>query len=113
MALFLMISEILTVLCAGVHIQSDHDATVRADPGVEIGGHIGPYGVRGARAYNGRLGGGLCPLWGPGTEPLKLNSFLCCLKWRKAAMFMNCFMVIQCDRAMAIASASICVTRDS
>jgi len=29
------------------------------DPGVEIGGHIGPYNKRIARAYNGGMG--LCP----------------------------------------------------
>ena len=66
---------------------------------------------------------GLCPQRGPGAEPLvegsggegplKLNAFFCvviCLKRRKSAMFMSCFKVIQCDRAMSTASASICVT---
>ena len=62
-------------------------------------GHIGPYGERRARVYNGGLGA--VPPAGSrdrapgqrirGRSPLKLNTFyaVLCLKWRKAAMFMS------------------------
>jgi len=46
------------------------------------------------------------------APPPEAEHFFCVvirLKWRKAAMFMSCF--IQCDRAMAAASVSICVTQ--
>jgi len=43
---------------------------------------------------------GLCPQRGPGAEPLvkppEAEHFcvVICLKWRKAALFTSCFMVI-------------------
>jgi len=79
--------------------------------------HVGQYGERRARAYKRGSGPcpwtllgaqaqivwGLCPsrvqgqspwLGGQEVKPLKLNTFLCCelvicLKWHKAAMFMD------------------------
>jgi len=58
-----------------------------ADPGVEIGGHIGPYGERGTQAYNGGLGA--VPPAGSRAKPPPAAEHFCVvirLKWRNAAM---------------------------
>jgi len=61
---------------------------------------LGPYDERGARAYNGGLGGGLCPKHGPGVEllvggkikapfPSEAERFLCC---HMPKMALSCYV---------------------